>query len=96
MSSRSRVSFNRNSPCSIRELLKLLADNDEDVRVTLILESGEKECVEIESVSGNLLVATVNEDDFKFIDIDCICAVIVEARDILESIFKDKNRCSRC
>jgi hypothetical protein len=76
-------------PGSIRELLKLLADTDEDIRVTLILEAEEEhEHVTIEAVVGNLLVATIDCDKFKFIDIDCICAVIVDCEDILESILR--------
>ncbi len=89
--SRSTVSFCRNTPSSIRELLKLLADVDEDVEVKLILKSGEKECVTVQAVSGNLLVATIYEEDVKFIDIDCICAVIVDCKDVLESLFRSKR-----
>lgn len=75
-------------PGSIKELLKLL----EEECVTIILESGEEEKVEVEAVVGNLLVATTNKDDFKFVDIDCICAVIVDCEDILENILRGGRR----
>lgn len=85
------MSFCTHTPGSIKELLELLIEEE----VTIILESGETEEVEVEAVVGNLLVATIEDncdhDDecFKFIDIDCICAVIVECEDILENILRD-------
>lgn len=83
------MSFCTNTPGSIKELLELLIEEE----VTIVLESGETEEVEVEAVVGNLLVATIegqcDDECFKFIDIDCICAVIVECEDILENILRD-------
>jgi hypothetical protein len=79
----SKINF-RKFPGTIRELLKLLCGED----VTIILDAeDEPEHVEIEAVIGNLLVAETNNDKFKFVDIDCICAVIVDREDLLEGIF---------
>ncbi|HCT64186.1 MAG TPA: hypothetical protein DIC60_02750 [Lachnospiraceae bacterium] len=88
------MSFCTNTPGSIKELLELLIEEE----VTIVLKSGETECVEIEAVVGNLLVATIEGhkcgERFKFIDICCICAVIVECEDILENILRDwKCKC---
>lgn len=87
------MSFCTGAPASIKELLELLVEED----VTIILKSGETECVEVEAVVGNLLVASIEEhrekhhcgDRLKFIDICCICAVIVECEDVLENILRD-------
>jgi class 3 adenylate cyclase len=79
--------FLRGFPGTIRDLLKLLCEKE----VTIILDAEEEpEHVEIEAVIGDLLVAEF-DDKFKFIDINCICAVIVDREDILESIFDCDN-----
>ena len=77
-------------PCTMRELLKQLIER----KVTLILDAETKpEHVEIEAVVGDLLVAEVIDEcekkdrDFKFVEIKCICAVIVDREELLESIF---------
>jgi hypothetical protein len=78
------------SPDNIRELLELLRGEV----VTLILESGEKErCVRIEAVIGDLLLVKIRIGDcprFKFVDIHCICAVIVECEEIIDNLI---HRC---
>jgi hypothetical protein len=78
----------RNIPGTIRELLKLLCEK----KVTIILDAEEEpEHVEIEAVIGDLLVAETNNRDFKFVDIKCICAVIVDREELLEGIFNCDN-----
>lgn len=80
--------FNREKceifPRTIRELLKRLVEQ----WVTIILDAEEgPERVEVEAVVGDLLVAETVNHKFKFVDIKCICAVIVDREDLLESIF---------
>lgn len=74
------------SPNNLRELLELLRGEV----VTLILESGEKErCVRIEAVIGDLLLVKIlinGCERFKFVDIHCICAVIVECEEIIDNL----------
>lgn len=69
-------------PDSIKELLKKLAKEC----VIITYKGGHKEKVRIECVSGNLLVAKEGGCLFRFIDIDCICAVTAECYDVLEGI----------
>lgn len=87
--------FDRNfdrtfSPNNIRELLELLKGEV----VTLILESGERErCVRIEAIMGNLLLVKLPGDcgsRFKFVDIECICAVITNCEEVLNTIFRER------
>lgn len=74
----------RRIPSTIRELLKLLCERE----VTIILDAEEEpEKVEIEAVVGDLLVAETEDHKFKFVDIRCICAVIVDREELLEAIF---------
>ena len=74
----------RRIPETIRELLKLLIER----KVTIILDAEEEpEKVEIEAVVGDLLVAETEDHKFKFVDIKCICAVIVDREELLEGIF---------
>ena len=54
--------------------------------VVITLRNGCKEKVRIECISGNLLVAKEGGCLFRFIDIDCICAVTAECYDVLEGI----------
>jgi hypothetical protein len=76
-------------PGTIKSLLKRLIEK----RVTIVLDAEKKpEHVEIEAVVGNLLITEIKEEKeeerkFKFIDINCICAVIVDRDSLLESIF---------
>jgi hypothetical protein len=85
--SHSKINFRR-IPSTIKELLKLLCGQD----VTLILDAHDgPENVEIEAIIGDLLVAETTNNRFKFVDIDCICAVIVDREDLLEGIFNCEN-----
>ena len=76
------------SPNNIRELLELLRGEV----VTIILESGERErCVRIEAVIGNLVLVKLPGQcgsRFKFVDIECICAIIVECEDIVDNLIQ--------
>ena len=76
-------------PTNIKDVLKLLAEED----VKIVLKSGKCEDVEILNVNGNLLVAETEDDNTKFVDIDCICEVIAEPEDVIEALFK-QNRCT--
>lgn len=80
----------KGAPATIKGLLELLIEDE----ITIILESGEQETIEVEAVVGNLLVASLNHCKTKFIDIDCICAVKVECEEILEAILG--IRCGKC
>lgn len=69
-------------PGSIRELLKKLINK----KVIIVLDANiGPELVEIENVIGNLLVAEF-QNKFKFVDIRCICEVIVGREELLEAL----------
>ena len=76
-------------PTNIRQLLEALRGQF----VTLILESGEREPhVRIEAVIGNLVLVKLPGQcgsRFKFVDIDCICAVITNCEEVLNTIFRE-------
>jgi len=73
-------------PGSIKELLKRLIER----KVVIVLDANvEPECVEIENVVGNLLVAEF-QGKFKFVDIDCICEVIISRDELLEALLGKK------
>lgn len=70
-------------PETIRELLKRLVEKC----VTIILDAEEEpETVEVEAVVGDLLVAETVDHKFKFVDIRCICAVIVDREELIEGL----------
>lgn len=82
-------------PKSIRDLLILLAEEDDDNRVTIIIgggfgEESILEDVRIIAVLDNTLVANCH-DMFRFIDICCICQVIVDCHTILGELFEMHN-----
>lgn len=82
-------------PDSIRDLLCLLADDDEN-RVTVVIDACEDcilENVEIVSVIGDLAVFRCH-DKFKFVKICCICEVIVDCETILEEVL-ETHTCHR-
>lgn len=68
-------------PDTIEELLRKLVC--ECVIVTL--RNGNKEKVRIECISGKLLVAK-EENNLKFIDINCICSVAASRETVLDAI----------
>jgi hypothetical protein len=69
-------------PGSIRELLKRLINR----KAVIVLDANiDPEFVEIENVVGNLLVAEF-QGKFKFVDIDCICEVIISRDELLEAL----------
>ncbi len=72
------MSENQCIPETICDILKKL----EGERVIIILESGDKELVKVVAVVGNLLVSTIDRK-FKFVDCDCICAVIADCLDVI-------------
>ncbi|MFZ5352729.1 MAG: hypothetical protein ACOZCL_08395 [Bacillota bacterium] len=84
----------RNFPDNIKDLLCMLAKED-DVRVTIVLDTCEDcilENVEIVAVIGHLAVFRCH-DKFKFVDIRCICEVIVDCDVILDEILDNSSRC---
>jgi hypothetical protein len=79
-------------PETIRELLKRLVEQC----VTIILDAEEEpERVEVEAVVGDLLVAETVDHKFKFVDIRCICAVIVDREALIEGLLGTKFRDER-
>ncbi|SFG54530.1 hypothetical protein SAMN05660649_01931 [Desulfotomaculum arcticum] len=70
-------------PDKICGILKDLAGE----KVIIILESGDKELVKVVAVKGNILIATVDRK-FKFVDCDCICAVIADCLDVISDRFQ--------
>ncbi|MDD3705499.1 MAG: hypothetical protein PHC45_05500 [Clostridiaceae bacterium] len=84
----------RHFPDNIRDLLCLLADN-EDNRATIILNTCDdcvQENVEVVAVIGNLAVLRCH-DKFKFVDIHCICEIIVDCETILSELLESKSEC---
>lgn len=79
-------------PKSIRELLMALKSEE----VSIILQSGEEEDdLTILGVSGDLLVA-LSDRSYKFIDISCICKIIIckeEVRELLRKGVLCRNDC---
>jgi len=76
-------------PDDIRGLLKKLVC---DTVVLTYRNNCNKERVKIECISGNLLV--VKEDcNYKFIDINCICAVSACSDTILNRVIKPFGNC---
>ncbi len=83
-------------PDTVKDLLCLLASND-DSRATIILNTCDdcvQENVEVVSVIGDLAIFRCH-DKFKFVDIRCICEVIVDCDTILSELLESKNEC-RC
>ena len=68
-------------PDTIEELLRKLVCEC----VVITLRNGCKEKVKIECISGNLLVAK-EENNLKFIDIDCICSITASRETVLDAI----------
>ncbi|SHI59621.1 hypothetical protein [Lutispora thermophila] len=84
----------KNFPDNIRELLCMLA-KDENNRVTIILDTCEDcilEDVCLVAVIGDLAVFRYH-DKFKFVDVHCICTVIVDCETILDEVLESSNRC---
>lgn len=71
-------------PGSIRQLLKRLIERE----ITIVLDAETPpEKVEVEAVVGDLLVAETEDRRIKFVDINCICEIIIDREELLESIF---------
>lgn len=84
----------KNFPDDIRELLCLLAKNDNN-RVTIILNTCEDCILEdicLVAVIGDLAVFRCH-DKFKFVKICCICTVIVDCETILDELLESSNEC---
>lgn len=84
----------KNFPDNKRELLCMLAKEDEN-RVTVVLNTCEDciiENVEIVAVIGQLAVFRCH-DKFKFVDICCICEIIVDCDVILSEILDNSSHC---
>jgi len=74
---------------SIRDLLRQFIER----KVIIVLDAEqEPELVEVENVVGNLLVAEFN-GNFKFVDINCICEVIISRDELLEALLGREVRC---
>jgi len=79
---RSKFSF---IPGTIRELLKIFENRE----VTIVIEARqEPERVKIQAIVGDILVAKTKEQDIKFIDINCICEIIIGSDELLNSIIR--------
>lgn len=90
-----RVNAERNEtkcrviPETIRELLRRLVEKC----VTIIIDAEEgPETVEVEAVVGDLLVAETECHKLKFVDIRCICAVIVDREELIEGLLDTRFR----
>lgn len=72
--------------CCISHKLSKLLEGLKGKRVIIISESGEQEMVEIEGVSGDILISNVNKG-FKFTNTSCICSVIVSCDALVDTVF---------
>ncbi|SFG07271.1 hypothetical protein SAMN05660649_00569 [Desulfotomaculum arcticum] len=78
------MNFIPNFPENLCGILKDLVGE----KVIIILESGDKELVKVVAVKGNILIAiTMADRKFKFVDCDCICAVIADCLDVIADRF---------
>lgn len=88
----------RRFPCNVRDLLCLLA-KDDDNKVTVVTRTcGEcaQEHVIVVAVIGDLAVFRCH-DNFKFVAIECICEIIVECSTILDELLEANSDCGhRC
>jgi hypothetical protein len=84
--------------CCISNNLSKLLEGLKGKRVIIISETGEKETVEIEGVSGDILISSVNKG-FKFTNISCLCSVIASCDALLDTVFssimQDQIACGR-
>jgi hypothetical protein len=72
--------------CCISHNLSKLLEGLKGKRVIIISASGEQEMVEIEGVSGDILISNVNKG-FKFTNISCLCSVIVSCDALVDTVF---------
>ncbi len=81
-------------PTNIKKLLILVAEDDEDNRVDIILDACANHCfiedARVIAVMDNTVV--IKDDcDFRFVCIDCICEVIVDCDTILDELFEEHS-----
>jgi len=82
-------------PTDIKSLLILIAENDdEDNRATIVLDACCEHCfiedARVIAVLDNTVVLR-DCDKFRFIDIHCICEVIVDCDVILDELFEQHS-----
>ena len=82
-------------PTDIKSLLILIAETDDDNnRATLVLDSCSSHCfiedARVIAVLDNTVVIR-DCDKFRFVDIHCICEVIVDCDVILDELFEEHS-----
>ncbi|MBC8062889.1 MAG: hypothetical protein H7Y18_19845 [Clostridiaceae bacterium] len=82
-------------PTSIKSLLILIAEDDDDEnRVDIVLDACSNHCfIEDARVIAVMDNTVVIKDDFnyRFVCISCICEVIVDCDTILEELFEENS-----
>jgi len=95
------MSRNRNSgrgrfffPTDIKKLLILIAEDDDNNRADIVLDACANNCF-IEDARGIAVmdntVIIKDCDKFRFVDICCICEVIVDCDKILDELFEQHS-----
>lgn len=74
-------------PDNIKELLKFFKGE----KVVIVLKSGRKRTVIIDAVVGDLLIISLNKCVVEFIDINCICGVLAERKNISGNVYKQSR-----
>ena len=75
---------------NMNNIKKSFGENEVLKDISLSVERGE-----VVAVIGNLAVFRCH-DKFKFVDIHCICEVIVDCETILSELLESKSECGRC
>ena len=81
-------------PTDIKKLLILIAEDEDDNRVDIILDACAKHCLiedaRVIAVMDNTVV--IKEcDSFRYVCIGCICEVIVDCDTIMEELFEEHS-----
>lgn len=85
---------NFNFPTDIKKLLILMAEDECDNRVDIVLDACPSHCFLEDAVIIAVMDNTVVVRDcesFRYICIDCICEVIVDCDTILEELFESHS-----
>ena len=85
-------------PNNIRELLILIAEDEGDNRVDIVLDACSNHCfiedARVIAVTDNTVIIKEGdgcESKFRYVCIGCICEVIVDCDTILEELFEEHS-----
>lgn len=85
-------------PTDIKKLLTLIAEDEGDNRVDIVLDACSSECfiedARVIAVTDNTVIIREGrgcDGKFRFVCIGCICEVIVDCDTILEELFEEHS-----